>query len=304
MIQELLQISRDHPLKSYPFTKEWSTDYFQLTKGKSSSYKAVIGGFGCQQFSFAFMAGYQAALHRMFPTIAPNTLKALCVSEEKGGHPKFIQTTLGNNNRINGLKTYITAGSEAENLLVLCKTNEIIEGKPLLKMVHLPRTADNIEITDFELPFMREVKHGKLILKDTPIHSNQILEGDGYSQYTKPFRTLEDILVGISCNAMLLRQAIDYKWEKDLRDQLIFNIFALKRILRLTPSNKERHILLGTYEVNFEKLLPQIDLNITNYSPAHFQADWAENKRVLFMAKKVKALRLEKARKAVFYTKP
>lgn len=293
MLQQLLKIKNEHPLKNYTSTKDWSTDYFHLTKDKSPIEKAIIGGFTCQQFSFAFMAGYQAALEQMFPNIAPNQVKALCISEAKGGHPKYIETTLINHH-IKGFKTYITAGSAAEHLLVLCKTNEVVNGRPLLKMVHLPQTSDNIKITDFELPFMLEVKHGKLDLNNTKITADQILEGDGFSRYTKPFRTLEDIGVGAAHQAMLLRQAIDYEWDESVREQLLLNIFTLKS---LPPLELETHLLLAAYEQNFEDLLPAIESNMTKHSPNQFKEDWERNKKVLFLAKKVKAARLAKARK-------
>lgn len=296
MIQKLLSLHSKQTLQSYHSIKEWSKTYFQLTKDQIPFDKALLGGFSCQQFSFAFLSGYQAALEQMFPRIAPNELKALCVSEEKGNHPKSIQTTLDKDNRINGLKTYITAGSEAENLLVLCKTNEIVKDKPLLKMVHLTRNAENIEITDFELPFMREVKHGKMTLKDTPVRSEQVLKGDGYTDYTKPFRTLEDVFVGTAYHAMLLRQAMDCQWKEDLRDQLLLQLFTLKNLSILPPLDKETHLLLAAHERNFEALLPRIEANIAAHSPPHFQVDWRQNKRVLSIAKKVKELRLEKGR--------
>lgn len=299
MLQKLIKTSRETPLKSYTSTKEWAANYYQLTNNQRPIQKAILGGFHCQQFSFAFMAGYQAALEKMFPTIAPNQLKALCVSEAKGAHPKFIETTLIDN-RINGLKTYITAGSAAEHLLVLCKTNETVNGRPLLKMVHLPRTAKNIKITDFELPFMLEVKHGKLALNNTLIEDSQILEGDGFSQYTKPFRTLEDICVSAAHQAMLLHQAIDYQWDEKLRDSLFFNLYTLENLLTLPPLSKATHILLGVYEQNFNDLLSAIDENIAHHSPAHFQKDWEMNKRVLLLGKKVKEARLEKARSIFF----
>lgn len=299
MIQQLLQLAKTHPLKSYNATKDWSADYYQLTSDKTPFEKAIIGGFTCQQFSFAFMAGYQAALAQMFPSIAPNELKALCVSEAKGGHPKAIHTTLVNH-QINGVKTYVTAGSDAAHLLVLCKTDQIVDGRPLFKMVHLPKDASNIKVSNFELPFMLEVNHGKLALKETKITDNQVLAGDGYHDYTKPFRTLEDICVGAAYQAMLLRQAIDYQWDANLRDQLLLNLYTLKNLLSLPLLDKETHLLVIANERNFENLLPQIDLTITTHSPAHFRADWALNQRVISMSKKLKAIRLAKAREILF----
>lgn len=299
MIQQLFQLRQEYSLRSYSSAKDWAVAYYQLTQDKSPIDKAIIGGFNCQQFSFAFMAGYQAALEKMFPAIAPNQLKALCVSEEKGGHPKVIQTTLIDH-QINGLKTYVTAGSDAAHLLVLCKTDQQVEGRPLLKMVHLPYESDSIEITDFEVPFMLEVKHGKLTLKDIHITESQILEGDGYSQYTKPFRTLEDICVGVAYQAMLLRQAIDHQWDAAVRDHLLLNIYTLKNFLTLPPLSKETHLLLAAQDQQFESLLPAIELNIANHSPATFKADWAINKKVISLGKKIKQIRRSKAREMLF----
>ncbi len=299
MIKQLLNISQNNPLKSYQSTADWAKDYYKLTKDKTPIDKAILGGFSCQQFSFAFMAGYQTALEIMFPLIAPNEIKALCVSETKGVHPKSIQTTLINN-RINGLKTYVTAGSEVAHLLVLCKTDQTLNNRPVLKMVHLPRTAKNINITDFELPFMKEVKHGKLQLNNTEITTNQILEGDGYDQYTKPFRTLEDICVSASYQAMLLRQAIDNQWADDLRDQIILSIYTLKKLLELSFSDQETILLVAAHQQNFDRLLPEIELHIADHATSHFKADWEINKRFLSMGQKLRRHRVAKARNSIF----
>ena len=280
MLQSLLQISTAQPLQSYKTTKDWSIAYYQLTKEKAPIDKAILGGFTCQQFSFAFMAGYQAALTQMFPTIAPNELKALCVSEAGGGHPKAIQTTLVDN-QLNGIKTYVTAGSEVAHLLVLCKTNQAANGHPVLKMVHVPSHSPHTEITNFELAFMRDVKHGKLTLQNTKITETQILEGDGYSDYTKPFRTLEDICVGAAYQAMLLRQAIENNWEANVRDSILLNIYTLKNLLTLPPSAPATHLLLAANEQHFENNLPSIEANIATNTPIPFREDWTLNKKVV-----------------------
>ena len=267
------ELNRKTPLKSYDSAKDWSIDYYNLTKDKAPIDKAIFGGFMCQQFSFSFMAGYQAALEQMFPNTAPNELKALCVSEAKGGHPKAIQTML-QDNRVTGVKTYVTAGTEVKHLLVLCKTNEEVNNRPLLKMVYLPYTTTDIEITNFELSFMKEIKHGKAAFKSTKIKQEQILEGDGYNLYAKPFRTLEDICLGASYQAMLLRQAIDNQWEDNLRDRILFNIYTLKNLLNLPPLDQEAHLLLSAADHNFESILPTIESHITNHTTDAFKSDW------------------------------
>lgn len=302
MIEQLLSISKHYPLKSFADTKDWAKDYYHYTQNELPFKKALIGGFMSQQFSFAFMSGYQAALEKMFPNIAPNELKALCVSEKKGGHPKTMETTLIDN-RVNGLKTYVTAGTDVAHLLVQCKTEKEENGRPLFKIVHIPSTAKGIEITNFELPMMKkgepmmkEVKHGKLLLNNTEVRERQILEGNGYVDFTKPFRTLEDIHVGVAYQAMLLRQAIEYNWDADLRDQLLLNLHTLKYLDTLPPSAKETHLLLTANDQNFEDLQPTINENLAKHAPFPFKENWALNKRIIFMSEKLKATRLEKAR--------
>ncbi len=299
MIQHLLQLRKEQALRAYQNIKDWSLDYYQLVKDKAPIDRAIVGGFQCQQFSFAFMAGYQAALEKMFPSIAPNEFKALCVSEEKGGHPKVIQTVL-QNNQITGVKTYVTAGTEADHLLVLCKTNESVNDRPILRIVHIPRQAAGVELANFELPFMKDVKHGKLKLKEVKIEESQILEGDGYSDYTKPFRTLEDICVSAAYQAMLLRQAIDNNWDDNLRDQLLLNIYTLKNLLKLPPTDQGTHLLLSAADHSFKNLLPSIEEHIKTHSSIHFKTDWEGNKKVISLGKKIKEIRLSKARSAIF----
>ena len=299
MIQQILQAGKDKPIKLYSNTKEWAVDYYKIVKPMEPIDRAIFGGFQVQQFSFAFMAGYQAALEQMFPTVAPNELKALCVSEKDGNHPKAI-TTLLTDNKITGLKTYVTAGSEVKHLIVLCKTDEVLNDRPVLKMIYLPNPTESIQISDFELPFMQEVKHGKLSLNGAKINSEQILEGDGYTDYTKPFRTLEDICVGAAYQAMLLRQAFDCNWDADLRDKIVLNLYTLKNLIKMPYLDSETLLLLAAQEQHFETLLPEIEKNIASHSSSQFQSDWEKNKKVLSMAKKIKAIRLAKARETLF----
>lgn len=295
MIQSLIQIGK--PLRSYDSIREWSDFFFSKASYQSPIEQAIWGGYSCQQFSFAFLAGYQAALEKLFPSIASNELKALCITEEGGG--QAIKTSLVNN-QINGSKSYLTAGSDAAHLFVLCNTNEVKAGRALLKMVHLPNNSAGMEITNFELPFMHEVKHGKLLLKEVGIESAQILPGDGFIDYAKPFRSLEDIHVATAYQAMLLRQAMDYQWEENIRDQLILSLYTLKNLSTLPPNDKETHLLIAANEHQFEQLLPDIEANIESKSPTHFKKDWDVNKKVTTIAKKVKALRLTKARATLF----
>ncbi|MEM8902046.1 MAG: acyl-CoA dehydrogenase family protein [Bacteroidota bacterium] len=300
MISALINLSQKQKLRDFSSARDWFSVFHTLTKGKDPFEKALIGGFCSQQFSFAFLSGYQAALEAMFPGIAdPDKLKALCVSEEGGNHPKAIETILVNN-ILSGQKTYITAGTEAEQLFVLCKTEEVHEGRPVLKMVLLSPTLEGIEISHFPLPILTEVEHGRMSLNDVRISTDQILPGDGSLNYTKPFRSREDIGVGTANQAMLLRQAIEYGWEAELRDQLLLSLYNLSQFHDMGPLDPQTHLFLTANERRFLDLLPSIEENIFAHSPEAFQQDWKTNNKVIAFAKKVKEIRLEKARKRLF----
>jgi len=83
---------------------------------------------------------------------------------------------------------------------------------------------------------------------------------------------LEDIGVSAAYQAMLLRQAIDYQWSDDIRDQLLLNIYTLKNLLTLPLLAPETHVLLAANEANFNNLLPTIASNIEKTASPAFKA--------------------------------
>ena len=227
MIQQLLKISQNFPLKSYHFTKDWFTAYNQSTKEQTPINKAIIGGFMCQQFSFTFMAGYQAALEQMFPMVAPNELKALCVSEAKGGHPKVIQTTLIDY-QITGLKTYVTAGSDAAHLLVLCKTAENIGGRPLT----VPAAKADAKL--------KAIYSGHAAIEASHLESEE--EADWiYSAFENAMSL--DIAMGGSTNTILHLLAAAQEAELDFNLQAINDLSKrIPQLCKVAPNAQQYHM--------------------------------------------------------------
>jgi len=55
---------------------------------------AILGGLMADRLGWAFATGYRAALGQLVPSLAPDAMAALCVTEEGGNTPRAIPTRL------------------------------------------------------------------------------------------------------------------------------------------------------------------------------------------------------------------
>ena len=144
----------------------------------------------------AFLPGYQAALETL---TGRRARQAFCVTEAAGNHPRAIQTTLeyvDGKPVLNGEKTFVTMGRAARELLVLASAGTDSAGRPALRCVRVPSDIEGVEFVDAPaVPFVPEVAHARVLLSDVRLDPSAVLPGDGYDDFSKPFRTIEDIFV-------------------------------------------------------------------------------------------------------------
>ncbi len=60
--------------------------------------------------------------------------------------------------------------------------------------------------------FVPEVPHARVQLDDVHVEDDELLPGDGYDAYVKPFRSIEDMHVTLAVLAYLLREARQRGW--------------------------------------------------------------------------------------------
>ncbi len=139
----------------------------------------------------AFLAGYQAALRALWPA-APEGLGALCVTEKRSVRPADLQTRL-EGLVLHGQKDFVTAGDSASS---------VAGGRPRRGTGAAAATVDDggpgrrpgarLEALP-ALPLMPDVPHSRLLLDGA--HCER-LPGDGWDDYVRPFRLLEDVHAG------------------------------------------------------------------------------------------------------------
>lgn len=118
---------------------------------------AIAGGFGADRLGFAFLSGYQEALRTLIPDLPDDELVAMCATEEGGGHPSAIRTTLTERNGVwlvNGTKSFATMGAFAHHLVVIASVGTAPDGRNRLRATMVD-AATGVRLTDHPLSLSR-----------------------------------------------------------------------------------------------------------------------------------------------------
>jgi alkylation response protein AidB-like acyl-CoA dehydrogenase len=212
----------------------------------SPADRAILGGVLADRLGYAFVAGYHAALGALVPGGAR---RCLCATEEGGAHPRAIATMLradGDGFRLDGKKRFSTLATVADELLVVASTGVDAAGKNRLKLVCVPAGADGLTITPMPAtPFAPEVPHAEVTLAGVRVEAAALLPGDGYDDYLKPFRTVEDVHVHLAALAWFARVAHAAGFPAALRERLLALIAAARDLATRDPSAPATHLALA-----------------------------------------------------------
>ncbi len=250
---------------------------------------AMRGGRLAATPGLAFLAGYQGALRALWPA-APWTLGALCVTENRSSRAADMTTRI-DALTLDGRKDFVTAAEAADWLLVAAR--EEAAGAPVqlaLGVVRNGAAGVRIEVLP-ALPLMPDVSHGRLHLQGA--HCER-LPGDGWDDYVKPFRTLEDTHVLAALAAWLFGVAQDSTWPQALQLRLLGLLAGCAEVARQCPSKADGHLLLAGVFAQFDSLRSDLDAAFASGDP-HWAQLWQRDKGVLSIAVGARSKRLQKA---------
>lgn len=250
--------------------------------------RAIVLGAHADRLSLAFLGGYTSAITVLDPTITLDAIGALCATEDGGGHPRAILTTLAEG-VLNGTKHFVSGGSLATELLVVAKVGDR-DGRPELKVARIAANAPGVTITDLlPLDFVPEVPHGSVTFTNAKVDA--ILEGDGYERYLKPFRTIEDLHVFAAIVSCLLangRTAIP----QPTQERLFAALSAIRHLATQSPSSPDTHLALAGVLSICRDLIDALDL--AAFAP-DFRERFERDRPLLKIAGKVREQRRQKA---------
>ena len=189
--------------------------------------RALWSGFHADRLGYAFVGGYAAALSRLLEKVerALPARLSLCATEAGGAHPRNIATRLdkqGGAHVLNGEKTFATLASGADELLVVASRGLEADGRNRLRLVRVRPTATGVQIVPKNtMPFAPEVSHALVRFVDVVVENEDVLPGDGYDDYLKPFRTLEDTHVLAATVGYLLGAARAHAFDRAIVAELV-----------------------------------------------------------------------------------
>ncbi|CAM3753702.1 acyl-CoA dehydrogenase family protein [Parendozoicomonas haliclonae] len=286
-------------LENFQEWKLWWQRYFsQLDEqGRTQTLEqAFVMGSLSDRFAWAFSCGYQWAIRSLLPAFQQNPgLMALCITEEKGGHPRSIHARLTADQdgyRISGHKRFVSGGSDADLLFVALNTGEEQNGRPVLKMAAVDAGSDGIIFNNMPaLPMIPELAHAMIDFDNVSLSEEELLTGDGYQNYIKPFRLQEDMHVQAAVLGMLARKSQDLN-----QPELVETAIALFSILETCWERGEcpqTHLAIGGMAPLLKNLLETF---IATLPSPEEQQIWKRDTALLSIAGKARKIRLQKAR--------
>lgn len=289
------------PIEGIP---SWWARHREVTRAAERPvHRAILAGFSSDRPAYAFASGYQEALCQLLGGVVPGvgTSKlALCATEAGGNHPRAIQTRLepdGDGHVLTGKKTYASLASHADGFIVIASAGEDEQGRNRLVAVRVPARRDGVRIEEFSgnaLPMVPEIPHAHLQFDRVRVAPDERLPGDGYDDYLKPFRTVEDCHVYAALLAWILQVGRRSSWPDALIEGLAVGLVAVSSIAGAAPGSPATHVALAGLIAHAERLLRDADEHWARVDE-ETRARWTRDRGLLQVAGKARAKRREVA---------
>jgi len=274
----------------------------QTRQFEASVDRSILGGRLSENLGFAFTSGYQSAIEALFGT-EKIVLSSLCVTEAKGNHPRSIETSLiEEEGRLSliGKKQFVSGAGDTELMYVACKDERFGEGyddqgRPIIKLVAVSAFQERVEIEQMpELGFIPEVSHGKVSFDQVEVFAPQILEGDGYIDYVKAFRTYEDLHVLAAIVGFRLGEALEFKWRRESVEAHLSLILSLRDLSFMPLNEPAAHIALAGCRAQLKSLIEKTDSEFQASNASGFKC-WQRDQVLLSVASKAHETRTQRA---------
>jgi acyl-CoA dehydrogenase len=248
--------------------------------------RAIVSGARADRVGYAFANGYALAIE----ALVGDGNAALCATEEGGNHPRAIHTRL-QDGRVTGRKRWATLADRVTHLLVVATEGTDAAGRPRLRIVRVPSDAPGVTLELSTTTFVPEVRHARVTLDAV---AGEVLPGDGYADYLKPFRTIEDIHVHGALVGYLIGVARAHGFAPALVERLAVVAAALVTLGAADAKSPATHIALGGALATSAAIMVEIEAAWAAV-PDDEWARWQRDRAILQVAGKARAERLVRA---------
>ena len=263
---------------------------------------ALRGGFAADRVGWAFAAGYQSALRQLIQvnggTVDDHELLAMCATEASGNRPRDIETRIADDGpggvTVTGRKTWTTLGSACTGLLVVGRVDGGGETDlPALKIARVGTHTQGVSLVEKPpLEFVPEVPHVAAVFDGAKAEA--LMPGDGYSDFVKPFRTVEDTFIALAVQAWLVREGRARGWPRSFLESLIASQAGLAAVAAQPAGAPATHIALAGALARTNDLYQQADALWADERDAAAER-WRRDRPLFQVAGKPRALRAQRA---------
>jgi hypothetical protein len=262
-------------------------------------HQAIVGGFVADRVGWAFASGYQAALRALFPEAPADRICALCVTEADGNSPKAIKSSLKQNGDdwiLNGAKRWTTLGPDGALFFVAARDEAASGERVRIRIARVDSKIEGLKIEKMPATkFVPEVPHARLQFENLKVKEAEILPGDGYDEYVKPFRTVEDIHVQAAVLSYLMREGQRLSWPQHWLERLSALLAALGKIADMPSSHAETHIALAGALAIGSGLIEETEAYWLKSAADPATLRWRRDRELLQVAGKARELRTQRA---------
>lgn len=289
----------------------WTVHVGLAARWRAPAELALAAGFASDRPAWAFASGYATALAALVPTLDPNARVALAVTEAGGNTPRAIATTVrrdGGDLVLDGAKGFITLGTHVDEMLVLARiadgtrggthdltTDEAALDRPRLALVRVPSDAEGVSLEALPPPpFVPEVPHARATFRAVRLPGGAArLEGDGWSDYVKPFRTVEDLHVHAALLGFVVAVARRSGWPTAAVTRLAALVSTARALCQADRDAPATHVALaGLLDATRELAA---DDSLWRSTDERTRATWTRDRALLMVAEKARRARLERA---------
>jgi hypothetical protein len=215
--------------------------HYKSLVAEGSVVAALLAGFVADRLAHAFAAGYQSALHALVPSLPADAVAALLATEEQGAYPRAIATVF-RDGRLFGKKKWATLATLADRFLVVAKIGEDA-GRPKLAVVSVAADAPGVSLAPLPpTAFVPELPHAEVGLDGVV---GEVLAGDGYDAYLKPFRTREDVFVHLAVLAYVLAEARRHGWPDAFKERIAAALLTFAALAESSINAPTTHVALA-----------------------------------------------------------
>lgn len=260
---------------------------------------ALDAGLAAGQLAFCFAGGYQAALRRLLPSLPADAFAALLVTEGKKQRPEELVTTLralGDGRfRLDGEKSWVAGGTAATHLLVLARHVDAVGGRVSSSLALVTPEQGGLVLESRPASgFLDAVPHARARFDNLLVTPDMLLPGDGWRDYARPFRTIEDIHVSTTIAAHLVVHALRRDFPPALVATLLAVLSRLGQCADRDARDPHTHLLLAGAEQELAAVAAQVT-QLVKAADDPFARDWRTNGMLLALAAPARVKRLEKA---------